>query len=211
MDPFIGQIMQVGFHYAPVNWLLCNGTVLEINQNQALFALMGNAFGGDGVKQFALPDARGRVLMGSGSGPGLSPRKDGQTGGVEQEILTQAQLPIHNHSATFSPFGAPTFTGSLNAVKGVSPGDQVQVPEPGAYLGTLSEADTSPTIYVPATQAQIPSAQLVPLAGLKGAVGGMQGVVTVNNAGASNPVPVLQPFVAVTTIIAAVGVWPEKP
>lgn len=211
MDPFIGQIMQVGFHYAPVNWLSCNGTIMQVSQNQALFALLGNAFGGNGTTQYALPDARGRVLMGSGTGPGLTPRKDGQTGGVEQQSLTLAQLPVHNHSATFTPTANPTFNGTLNAIGGLDFGSQSGTPEPGSYLGTLVDTETTPTLYVPAGNATLPAAKTVPLAGMKGAVTGGSGAVMINNAGSSQPVPVLQPFVAVTTIIAAVGVWPEQP
>ncbi|UYY77083.1 phage tail protein [Sphingomonas sp. R1] len=211
MDPFIGQIMQVGFHYAPVNWLLCNGTVMQVTQNQALFALLGNAFGGNGSTQFALPDARGRVLIGSGNGPGLTPRQDGQSGGVEQYSLTLAQLPQHNHSASFAPSSGASFTGALTAISGLDFNHQVSAPESGAYLGTPSDADTTPTLYVPAANTSLPGAQQVPLAGVSGTVGGIQGTVTVNNAGASQPISVLQPFVAVTTIIAAVGVWPERP
>lgn len=211
MDPFIGQIMQVGFHYAPVNWLSCNGTVMQVSQNQALFALLGNAFGGNGTTQYALPDARGRVLMGSGNGPGLTPRKDGQSGGVEQLSLTIAQLPMHNHSATFTPTGSPAFNGTLTAIGGLGFSSQSGTPEPGSYLGTLVDTETTPTLYVPAGNATLPAAKTVPLAGVNGTVTGGSGAVMINNTGSSQPVPVLQPFVAVTTIIAAVGVWPEKP
>jgi microcystin-dependent protein len=77
MDPFIGQIMQVGFRYAPVNWLTCNGAPLQISQNQALYALLGNTFGGTQNSTFCLPDARGRTFIGTGSGPGLTPRLPG--------------------------------------------------------------------------------------------------------------------------------------
>ncbi|WP_010545312.1 phage tail protein [Sphingomonas elodea] len=211
MDPFIGQIMQVGFRYAPVNWLNCNGTVMQINQNQALFALLGNSFGGNGTSNYALPDARGRVLMGAGAGPGLTPRNVGAAGGVEQQSLTLAQLPMHNHTASFTATSAPTFTGRLTAISGVAYADEVKEPQAGAYLGTVQEPDTTPTIYVPADKAAQPGAQPVPLAGVSGSISGVQGTVTVNPAGTSQPVPVLQPFVAVTTIIAAVGVWPEQP
>ncbi|KTF70638.1 phage tail protein [Sphingomonas sp. HT-1] len=211
MDPFIGQIMQVGFRYAPVNWLLCNGTVMQVNQNQALFALLGNTFGGNGQTTFALPDARGRVFLGTGSGPGLTPRNPGANGGLEQASLSVQQLPVHNHTATFSQTTSAAFSGQLTALSGLDNATEVAAPENGAFLGTISDPDTSPKFYVPASHANDPGVTAVNLAGVSGQVGSISGGVVVNNAGASAPVSMMQPFLAVTTIIAAVGVWPEQP
>ena len=89
MDPFIGQILHVGFRYAPVNWLLCNGATMQISQNNALFALLGNTFGGNGTSTFALPDAQGRAFVGTGQGPGLTPRLPGAKGGYEVRHLDE--------------------------------------------------------------------------------------------------------------------------
>ncbi len=95
----------VGFTFAPSGWAMCNGQLLPINQNQALFALLGTTYGGNGVTTFALPDLRGRVAIHLGAGPGLSDYVQGQTGGVEATALTLNNLPNHNHPLNCIPAG----------------------------------------------------------------------------------------------------------
>lgn len=104
-DPFLGEIMMVGFTYCPNQWAEADGRMMDISQNTALFSLIGTTFGGDGVTTFALPDLRGRVPMGIGNGPGLTPRSQGQAGGAESVTLNVSQLPAHTHvmQATSSP------------------------------------------------------------------------------------------------------------
>jgi microcystin-dependent protein len=99
VEPYIGEISIVVFDYAPPGWMLCDGTVLPVNQHQALFALIGNRYGGDGVQTFALPDLRGRFPLGMGLAAGRTARKLGDYGGVEQTALTLNQLPVHTHVA----------------------------------------------------------------------------------------------------------------
>ena len=99
-EPFIAQITMFGGNFAPRNWAFCNGQLLPINQNQALFALLGTTYGGDGRTTFGLPDLRGRVPMHPGNGPGLSSYRLGQKGGIEQVNLTTNQIPSHTHAAT---------------------------------------------------------------------------------------------------------------
>jgi microcystin-dependent protein len=96
-DPFIGQILLVGFNFAPVGWHICDGTLLPIQQYTALFSLLGTYYGGDGTTNFALPDLRSRVPIGMGQGNGLSPYVIGQVAGVENVTLLANQLPKHNH------------------------------------------------------------------------------------------------------------------
>lgn len=98
IEPFLGEIMIVGFNFAPEGWALCDGQLLPISQNQALYSLLGTTFGGDGETTFALPDLRGRSALHAGQGPGLSYRNLGERGGEENVILTQNQIPSHNHS-----------------------------------------------------------------------------------------------------------------
>lgn len=98
MEPFLGQIMIVGFNFAPRGWATCEGQILSIAQNTALFALLGTMYGGNGQTTFALPDLRGRVAVGQGQGPGLSSYQIGQVGGVETVTLTTGQIPAHNHN-----------------------------------------------------------------------------------------------------------------
>lgn len=99
MDTFyIGQIFMGGWNFAPRGSALCNGLLMPIAQNQALFSLLGAAYGGDGRTTFALPDLRGRVPVGSGNGPGLTTRPLGQKGGAEEVTLNILDLPSHTHS-----------------------------------------------------------------------------------------------------------------
>ena len=97
-EPFLGQITLFAGNFAPRGWALCDGQVLTIAQNTALFALLGTTYGGDGHTTFALPDLRGRTVIHEGTGPGLTGRPLGQKTGVEQVTLTQAQLAAHNHT-----------------------------------------------------------------------------------------------------------------
>lgn len=99
-EPFIGEIDWFAGNFAPRGWAFCNGQLLDIASNSALFSILGTTYGGDGRTNFALPDVRGRVLVHSGSstGPGLSPRPLGQISGSETETLTIAQMPNHTHS-----------------------------------------------------------------------------------------------------------------
>ena len=121
MDQFIGEIRLVGLTYAPSGWALCDGQLLPINQNQALFSLLGTNFGGDGKTNFALPDLRGRVPVGAGQGATGSSYAVGSIGGQETVKLTSSQLAPHAHairaqsgaSTTKSPVGAfPAFGGA---------------------------------------------------------------------------------------------------
>src|SRR5215472_3870294 len=97
-QPFLSQIEAFPFNFAPKGWALCAGQLLPINQNQALFSLLGTTFGGDGRTNFALPDLRGRLANGFGQGTGLSNYTLGQRGGEETHTLTVTETPAHNHS-----------------------------------------------------------------------------------------------------------------
>lgn len=103
-DPFIGQVVLFAGSFAPRGWEFCHGQLLDINRNQSLYSIVGTTYGGDGRTTFALPDLRGRVPLGAGSGPGLSSRSCGDKGGKELVTLTVAEMPNHNHIATGSQF-----------------------------------------------------------------------------------------------------------
>lgn len=96
--PFLGEIVMFGGNFAPVGWAFCNGQLLDIAQNSALFSLLGTIYGGDGRTNFALPDLRGRAPIHFGNGAGLPVYNQGQKGGVENVILTTNQIPSHNHN-----------------------------------------------------------------------------------------------------------------
>jgi microcystin-dependent protein len=97
--PFLGELMLFCGNFAPLGWALCNGQLLSIAQNTALFSLLGTTFGGNGQTTFALPDLRGRVPVHAGQGPGLTLYDLGQAGGTEQVTLLSNQMPLHNHNA----------------------------------------------------------------------------------------------------------------
>lgn len=98
MEPFLGQIMLVGFNFVPRGWASCSGQLLSIAQNSALFSLLGTQYGGNGQTTFALPDLRGRTPVHQGNGPGLSNYTPGDAGGTESVTLTTNNLPPHAHS-----------------------------------------------------------------------------------------------------------------
>lgn len=97
-EPFISEIRMVGFNFPPNGWARCDGQLLPISQNDALFALIGTMYGGNGQTTFALPDLRGRVPIHVGQGPGLTPRTQGAPVGSDSVQLTQNQMPAHNHT-----------------------------------------------------------------------------------------------------------------
>lgn len=120
LDPFLGEIMMVGYNFCPRGWANADGQLLPINQNQALFSLYGTMYGGDGRTTFALPDLRGRVPIHAGAGPGLSDYRQGAKGGSESNTLTVPQLPPHSHSLNASSAAAstPSPGGNLMAATG---------------------------------------------------------------------------------------------
>lgn len=109
-NPFLGEIRMFGFNFAPRGWAMCNGQILSLAQNTALFSLLGTQYGGNGSTTFGLPNLQSRVPLHQGQGPGLSSYSIGQSGGVEAQTLTQAQMPTHNHA-----FTAPCNTDDPNA------------------------------------------------------------------------------------------------
>jgi microcystin-dependent protein len=102
MNPYVGEIRMVAFPFAPKGWALCNGQVMPINQNQALFALLGTMYGGNGTTTFQLPDFRGRTSIGTGQQPNTPSFNQGQMGGEEMHTLTVNEMAAHNHLAVGS-------------------------------------------------------------------------------------------------------------
>ncbi|MBI4910063.1 MAG: phage tail protein [Acidobacteria bacterium] len=98
MDPFVAEIRIFPFNFAPKGWAFCNGQIMPLSQNTALFSLLGTTYGGDGKSNFALPNMQGNVPMHPGQGPGLSLHDLGETGGSQTVSLLQSEMPSHNHS-----------------------------------------------------------------------------------------------------------------
>jgi len=101
-DPFVAEIRILSCNFAPTGWAQCNGQILPISQNTALFSLLGTTYGGDGKSTFALPDLRGNAPMHPEQGPGLSDHDLGEASGVETVLLLQSEIPIHTHSVNVS-------------------------------------------------------------------------------------------------------------
>jgi microcystin-dependent protein len=98
-NPYVGEIRIVGFSFAPKGWALCNGQILSISQNTALFAVLGTTYGGDGRTTFGLPNLQASAPLAAGNGNGLTPRTLGENGGEPNVTLLQTQIPGHNHGA----------------------------------------------------------------------------------------------------------------
>lgn len=104
-DQFVSEIRMFAGNFAPTGWALCNGQILPISQNTALFSLLGTTYGGNGVSTFALPNLQGSAPLGAGQGPGLSQRILGETGGQQAVTLINSQMPAHSHTAMASTAG----------------------------------------------------------------------------------------------------------
>lgn len=186
MDEFLGCIKLFGFNFAPRGWATCQGQLLSIAQNTALFSLLGTTYGGNGTTTFALPDLRGRVAVGMGQGPGLSSYTIGEIGGMENTTLTILQMPIHNHTAT------ATTTAILTAENA-----QATAQNPN---GKCLASGTP--IYAEADANQ--NRQMAP-----NCINATT-TVTIANAGGSQPVGIRQPYLALNYCIATEGIFPPR-
>jgi len=118
-DPFVAEIRIFPFNFAPKGWAWCDGQLLPLSQNTALFSLLGTTYGGDGKSNFALPDLQGRAPMHPGQGPGLSLHDLGETGGSETVTLLESEMPAHSHALNtavqdFADLGAPAPNRALS-------------------------------------------------------------------------------------------------
>lgn len=179
-DFFIGQIMMAGFNFAPKNWAQCNGQLLPINQNQALFSLLGTQYGGNGTTNFALPDLRSRTPIGYASSvdPSWQPPsvQIGQSGGVENVTLLSTNVPAHGHA-----MNATTANGNSRNAGG------------RLYATSTSTGSAPPSVYAAST------GPLVPL-----------NAQTVAPAGGNQPHPNLQPYSVINFCIALQGIFPSR-
>lgn len=126
-QPFVGQIISVGFTFAPVGWQLCDGSLLPIDQYQALYTLLGTTYGGNGVNNFGVPDLRGRAPLGVGQGTGLPTYVLGQRAGSESVTLIANQIGAHSHNLNASTQNGSAFNPATNLALGQNPVSQVPV------------------------------------------------------------------------------------
>jgi len=144
-DPFVAEIRIFGFNFAPTGWALCNGQILPISQNTALFSLLGTTYGGNGQSTFALPDMQDSAPMHPGQGPGLSLHDLGETGGSETVTLLQSEIPLHNHLVS-------AYTGDPADSRIPGPNSTFGTPSPGLmYDSTNAQlAPMAPQAFTPA-------------------------------------------------------------
>lgn len=202
MDPFIGEIRIFTGNFAPTGWFLCQGQLLPISAYQALFAIIGTFYGGNGTSNFQLPNLQGRFPIGVGMAPSGQIYNIGQIGGVEQVQLTINNLPSHTHLATFTPGtgGSSALNASPNAGNSSTPA--------GNYIA--NGTDASGTLTTPIQNYVTPAAAGTPaaLAGLS--VTGAPGTVAVQNTGNSLPFSPQPLYVAINYIIAYNGIFPSR-
>lgn len=154
-EPFTGEIRMFAGNFAPRGFALCDGQLLAVSQNDALFSLFGTIYGGDGRTTFGLPDLRGRLPIHLGTGPGLSPRQIGSRGGSETQGLTASELPSHSHpqQATTEDANTTNPSGALPAKAASSTytspaGGQVNMQLSGAAGGGQSHVNVQPFLCV---------------------------------------------------------------
>lgn len=142
-DPFVAEIRIFPFNFAPKGWAWCDGQLLPLSQNTALFSLLGTTYGGNGKSNFALPDLQGRAPMHPGQGPGLSLHDLGESGGSETVTLLESEIPSHSHGfmAQAAPADSPTpANGSNSRVAGATP----YLPPAGAPLVPMAPEALAP-------------------------------------------------------------------
>ncbi len=188
-DPFVAQISMVSFNFAPTGWAHCNGQLMPISQNTALFSLLGTTYGGNGKSTFALPDFQGRAPMHPEQGPGLSLHDLGETGGHETVTLLDAQMPAHSHEAqAVFPIGDDSKPEALtdNPVNSF-PIEQTKKDEPMAEADILFSSSGSENS------------------------GTFKPEIKVHPSGGGLPHNNMQPYLTVNFIIALQGVFPQRP
>jgi microcystin-dependent protein len=211
-EPFVGEIRWVGFNFAPPGWALCNGQILSISQNTALFSLLGTTYGGNGINTFALPDFRGRTMVHWGQGPGLSDRVIGEAGGAESHTLTIAEMPAHSHGGGEHAHSIPALTVSI----GASSGAATQATASGNVLATAALAGGNgngngnktsglTAIYNAGPADVTLGTGSLTGTGTTGTAGGGSSVV-----GGSQPHETMSPFLGATCIIALQGIFPSR-
>ena len=141
MDPFLGQIQAFGFNFPPRGWAFCDGQILSIAQNTALFALLGTTYGGNGQTTFALPDLRGRSIVHPGQGPGLSSITQGERAGSENITLTVNNMPAHNHNVTVAVNSGSGEESSSTSYLSSHAGAFNEAPTSGAVLAGVNQTN----------------------------------------------------------------------
>lgn len=211
MEFIMGGTIMFGGNFAPKDWAFCDNQLIAISQNQALFAILGTTWGGDGRTSFALPDLRGRVPLGTGRGPGLTDSILGRGTGRETVTLTNTQLPTHAHTATFAGTGgssgsAISATATVNANSGTGNADN----STGNYWAAGEASGRAVTKSYSSTAGTTMASDAVTVA-ISGGGGGITGgTVTVDPTGGNSPFSIMQPSLGMNYIIAVQGTFPSR-
>jgi microcystin-dependent protein len=197
MEGTIAEIRMFAGNFAPRNWAFCAGALMSIAQNTALFSLLGTTFGGDGRTTFGLPDLRGRVPVGTGTGPGLPNVTLGETGGSNTVTLLTTQMPMHNHVGGTLTGNPSMMVSSGNASQSAATAG-ASIATPGTvssrvFSGTLGFNTSAPDIALNAGSAS--------LAGVS---------VTTGVNGGSQPHDNMQPYLGMNYIICLYGIFPSR-
>jgi microcystin-dependent protein len=142
-DPFLAEVRIVGFNFPPSGWAECNGQLMPLSQNTALFALLGTMYGGDGKSTFALPDMKGNACVHHGQGVGLSQRFIGEIGGAETVTLLTSEIPVHTHAMNAQATPSSTGTPSANVTLARSAGGSAYRAA-GGPTGTMAPQELAP-------------------------------------------------------------------
>lgn len=185
MEEFLGVVKLFAGTYAPMDWAFCDGALLPIHRHNDLFALIGTTYGGDGMNTFALPDLRGRAVLGAGQGSELTNYKPGDKGGKESNKLDAKQLPPHTHKSVI-------MVSADNAELGVATSKTSSIAAPGYTSGREFNATLGFTDKEPAIQLSDKS-------------------ITTETIGAGEAIENRQPFMAMNYIICLRGIWPPRP
>ncbi|AXG74394.1 phage tail protein [Flavobacterium arcticum] len=194
MEDYLATIKTFGFNFPPRGWAFCNGQLLSIAENTALFSLLGTTFGGDGRTTFGLPDLRGRSIVHPGTGSGLSTIKWGQRGGHEQVYMTINNLPPHHHELADGM--ARVITNTV-----INTASNSATNEPDSGNNAFGSEGSFPSIY---SEPPISSDSI----GGVTSESHISGVTA--NAGAGMPLYTRNPFLGLYTCIAMVGVFPSR-
>lgn len=187
LEPFLGEICIVPYNFEPRNYAFTHGQIMSIAQNSALFALLGTTYGGNGIQTFALPDTRGRVIIGAGQSPGTSNYVLGQMGGAENVTLSVNQMPTHSHTAT---------TTVAVKARGVSSDGSVDSP-----AGNTWAAKSRGALYSNAAPNVDMAAGAIEVSGVG---------TTIGASGGSQPFSIVQPYLVLNPIIALQGIFPSR-
>jgi microcystin-dependent protein len=144
MDPFVAEIRIFPFNFAPKGWAFCDGQILPLSQNTALFSLLGTTYGGDGKSNFALPNMQGNAPMHPGQGPGLSLHDLGETGGSDTVTLLESEIPVHSHTLMASTSTASKPSPAGNSLARAAGGGTPYVAPAGAPLVTFADVAIAP-------------------------------------------------------------------